>query len=371
MYLDTARTTTTTRSSSNNDFHRRATTSSTSSRWGDVYRVVILILGWCGIALSILASVSTCEFLKYQISTKATTTTTPSSSQPSHQMSSSSLDPPFDRSVITGWVGIFQFSVLEYDTNATNQTDERIDVNSSSSSSSNRSEELQASSSNTTTTTTTTTNNNNNNNDSNSTQIAPKMSNNHNVGECAWYEQQFVGGALNNAFITTSQFCVVIAPSFAFIAMVLTTIESCCYFGIFRGSFVTMSILLLLASFLQSLTFLIFAEPTFCFNNNGCGVGRGGIYSACSAFAFFMSCLLLCCSPIPVPCLERYCYRSSSYSSSSRTNTSRNNHNNSNNYGRQEDRPQEDEPQNEKMQEDLEDPEEAAPTITATCTPTT
>mmetsp|Transcript_22873 Transcript_22873/g.54212 ORF Transcript_22873/g.54212 Transcript_22873/m.54212 type:complete len:359 (-) Transcript_22873:5205-6281(-) len=328
--------------SNNNRQRRRATTTTTSSSWwGDVYWSVILILGWGGIVVSILASVSTCEFLKYQIATTtAVETTMPSSSSSSQSPSSSSrLDSPFD-GTITGWVGIFQFSILEFNTN---ETDERTNSNSSSSS-----EEVQAVSS-----SITNTNTNTNITDSNST-ITQMV--NFNTGECVWYERQFVDAT--NAFIITSQFCAIIAPSLAFIAMLITTIESCCFSGIFRGSFVTTSILLLLAAFIQSLTFLIFAEPTFCFNNNGCGVGLGGIYSACAACAFFMACLLFCCSPIPVPYLARSSY------SSSRTN------NNSTNNDRPGKQPQ-DEPQSGRMQENLEDPEETAPTITATCTPTT
>mmetsp|Transcript_22869 Transcript_22869/g.54194 ORF Transcript_22869/g.54194 Transcript_22869/m.54194 type:complete len:366 (-) Transcript_22869:4194-5291(-) len=322
---------------------------------GDVYRAVILILGWGGIVLSILASVSTCEFLKYQIATTtAVETTMPSSSSSSQSPSSSSrLDSPFD-GTITGWVGIFQFSILEFNTN---ETDERTNSNSNSNSdsdsdsdnSSNSEEALQAVSSSTSTTT------NSTNSNSTITQMI-----NFNIGECVWYERQFVDAP--NAFVIASQFCAIIAPSIAFIAMLITTIESCCFSGIFRGSFVTTSILLLLAAFIQSLTFLIFAEPTFCFNNNGCGVGLGGIYSACAACAFFMACLLFCCSPIPVPCLAR-----SSYSSSRKNNSSNNNDNNNYMSGKQ---PQ-DEPLSGRMQENLEDPEETAPTITAKCTPTT
>ena len=272
--------------------------------WAYCYRVLILILGYGGIVLSILASVSTCEFLKYQTST-----------------ATSSLDSPFDGRT-SGWVGIFQFKII-IDNNG-----DAIDKNGIETVAAN----ITASST-------------------------------FNEGGCVWYDGQFVNAT--NEVILTSQFCAVIAPSLALIAMIITTVESCCCMPLFRGSFVATSIFLLLSAFTQGLTFAIFAEPTFCFNNNGCDVGNAGIFSACASFAFFMACLLFCCSPIPTPCLVS--------SSLLRRSKSRNDNGNDSNDCRQQ---QAEESQSrleadiEENKENFTDPTETKPTITATCTPT-
>lgn len=190
-------------------------------------KTFIIMLGCGGIALSVLASTQTCEFLRFR--------------------SMSELeDTLFAQANVTGWVGIFSY-----------QLDSFLE------------------------------------NDNGEQQQQP-------TGVCMNYEGQFQNAP--NAFVVTSQFCAVIAPCLAFVAISMALCEL--LFCAFPGSFLGATVFFLAAAGVQGGTFAIFAEPTFCFNNNGCDVGTAGIYSACAALAFFLSCLLLCCSPRPYPYFE-------------------------------------------------------------------
>jgi hypothetical protein len=190
--------------------------------------------------------VSTCEFLKFNIVASDKNINYGSSSYETVDRTA-----PFSGTNTKGWVGIFGYQLLEH------HGDDEID----------------------------------------NTPLEEKTPS---MDGCDWYDGQFLDAP--NEAIITSQLCATIAPSLATIAMVITTIEFCCCF-LFSGSFVTTSILLLSAAGVQGGTFAIFAEPTFCYDNNGCAVGLAGIYSACASFSFFVACLLLCCSPRPYPCL--------------------------------------------------------------------
>ena len=106
------------------------------------------------------------------------------------------------------------------------------------------------------------------------------------------------------------QLCAVIAPSLAFIGILISILEL--FFCQFVGSFITTSILLLAASVVQSGTFgIILIDPVLiypglCFETE-CEIGDAVYFSASSAFAYFISCVLLCCSPRPIPCLQQDC----------------------------------------------------------------
>lgn len=108
-----------------------------------------------------------------------------------------------------------------------------------------------------------------------------------------------------NEALLASQLCAVIAPSLAFIAIFISTFELlCCKFF---GSFIAASVLFLIASVFQIGTFGIFLiEPSLCFDSDGCEIGKAAYFSASAVFVFFTSCILLCCSPRPSPCLQNH-----------------------------------------------------------------
>ncbi len=114
---------------------------------------------------------------------------------------------------------------------------------------------------------------------------------------CTSYDQQFMDAP--NEVLVAAQFCAVLAPSFAALAILISACELiCCRF---HGSFLTGNILFLTAAGVQAGTFCLFAEPSFCFD--GCDIGSAVYFSAFAAFAFFLSSILLCCSSRPEPCL--------------------------------------------------------------------
>ncbi|MGK3737382.1 MAG: hypothetical protein ACI8RD_004097 [Bacillariaceae sp.] len=117
---------------------------------------------------------------------------------------------------------------------------------------------------------------------------------------CSMYDNIFLD--TTNKALPAIQLCAVIAPSLAFIAILISIFEL--LFCKFVGSFITASILFLAASVVQSGTFgIILVEPGLCFESE-CEIGDAVYFSASSAFAFFISCVLLCCSPRPLPCLQ-------------------------------------------------------------------
>ena len=118
---------------------------------------------------------------------------------------------------------------------------------------------------------------------------------------CAVYDKIFDLDAPHEILFLI-QICAVIAPSLAFIGILISILEL--FFFEFVGSFITASILFLAATVVQSATFgIILIDPGLCFETE-CEIGDAVYFSASSAFAFFISCVLLCCSPRPIPCLQ-------------------------------------------------------------------
>lgn len=148
------------------------------------------------------------------------------------------MDDPFDGAK-EGWVGIFQYQILEH------EDDERVSDG------------------------------------------------------CTMYDQKFTNAP--SKALVAAQFCAVLAPSIAAIAILIQAWESI-RSQAFYGSFLTANILLLTSAFVQTGTFAVFAEPDFCFN--GCDIGSAVYFSAFSAFAFFLSCILFCCSPRSEPSFQ-------------------------------------------------------------------
>lgn len=119
------------------------------------------------------------------------------------------------------------------------------------------------------------------------------------VDKCSVYEN-ILNIDAPNAALLTSQICAMIAPGLALFAIFVSTIEL--MYCRFFGSFTTASILFLAASVLQCGTFGIFSlEQGFCFNSDGCEIGKGAYFSASAVCAFWISCIILCCSPRPPP----------------------------------------------------------------------
>jgi hypothetical protein len=115
---------------------------------------------------------------------------------------------------------------------------------------------------------------------------------------CALYNHQFIDAP--NGVLVAAQFCAVLAPTIASIAILILTCESiCCQF---YGSFLAANVLFLTAALVQVGTFSIFGEPTFCFS--GCKIGSAVYFSAFSAFSFFVTCILLCGTQRSVTCCE-------------------------------------------------------------------
>ena len=134
--------------------------------------------------------------------------------------------------------------------------------------------------------------------------------------DCTLYNDIFTLDAPVNPFsmdapnqaLQASQLCALLAPLSALLAVLLAVLELLCCRSFW--SFVVQSVLFLAASLFQSGTFGIFLmREDFCFqdNSDGCEIriGSATYSSALAVFAFFFCCILLCCSPIPDPCMRR------------------------------------------------------------------
>jgi hypothetical protein len=154
------------------------------------------------------------------------------------------MDPPFDRAS-AGWIGIFQYSILK---------------------------------------------------DENGMDL---------VDGCSKYENQFTRAPYEA--LIASQFCAVFAPALGMLAILISIIDLLCC--TFYGSFVVTCVVFLIASGFQAGTFSIVAEPTFCFDSGvKCDVGKAAYFSGAAAVAFFISCVVVCCSPKPDPCYGKNRY---------------------------------------------------------------
>mmetsp|Transcript_10234 Transcript_10234/g.20194 ORF Transcript_10234/g.20194 Transcript_10234/m.20194 type:complete len:223 (+) Transcript_10234:109-777(+) len=120
--------------------------------------------------------------------------------------------------------------------------------------------------------------------------------------ECSYYDK-FLNMDSPNEALLASQLCGILAPCLAFIAICISTIELlCCRFS---GGFVLASVLLLAASLFQSGTFGVFLiDQELCFDSDGCTIGKAAYISTSAIFSYFSACILLCCSPRPLPCMR-------------------------------------------------------------------
>lgn len=141
---------------------------------------------------------------------------------------------------------------------------------------------------------------------------------NEEIYRCSFYDNLFLDAP--NKVLFAIQVCAVIAPSLAFIAILISIFELlCCKFF---GSFIAACALFLAASIFQIGTFGIFLiDSSFCFDLHTCDnsvdhddehdaciceIGEAVYFSASCVFFFFSPCILLCCSPRPNSYLQNY-----------------------------------------------------------------
>jgi hypothetical protein len=80
------------------------------------------------------------------------------------------------------------------------------------------------------------------------------------TGGCIAYEENF-GQQQGYPSLSTAQFCAVIAPIFAGLAVFASSVDVCvCNFN---GSFMIAGLLFVIATGLQAATFTLFADPAF------------------------------------------------------------------------------------------------------------
>lgn len=122
------------------------------------------------------------------------------------------------------------------------------------------------------------------------------------IQECSVYQSIFDMEGPNEA-LPASQISAAMAPVVASIGILVSTVELvCCRFF---GSFIVVSVLLLAASLFQCGTFAMFVtEQGSCFDEDLCMIGNATYLSAAAVFCFCVSCIILCCSPRPRPCMQ-------------------------------------------------------------------
>lgn len=123
------------------------------------------------------------------------------------------------------------------------------------------------------------------------------------VAECSVYDNLLSKEAPYNSALLASQISAMMAPGLGSIAVFVSTVEMiCCRF---YGSFIVTSAMLLMASLFQCGTFAMFVtEQGSCFDEDLCTIGNAAYLSAIAIFAFCSSCIILCCSPRPRPCMQ-------------------------------------------------------------------
>lgn len=124
------------------------------------------------------------------------------------------------------------------------------------------------------------------------------------IEECSIYEN-ILNGDFPNHLLLACQYCALIAPGLALLAILVSTVELMCFK--FFGSFTAASVSLLGASLFQCGTLGIFLiDRSLCFDagSDGCKVGNATWFSASASVAFLASCILLCISPRTLPLME-------------------------------------------------------------------
>lgn len=115
-------------------------------------------------------------------------------------------------------------------------------------------------------------------------------------GECVEYEDRW-GQLQGYPSVATAQFCSLLAPLMAVLGIFSALLDICVC--TFPGSFMTASFFFLLASGLQAGTFVIVADPVFCFEDEEmeCSQEKGVYLSIAATIIFFLAACVNCCSP--------------------------------------------------------------------------
>lgn len=103
--------------------------------------------------------------------------------------------------------------------------------------------------------------------------------------------------------LTAGRIVSIAAPIFAVIGVIITLFDTC--IGHYFGCFIMSAFMYLIACGLQACTFVLLAEPTFCYDApHNCSVGSAGIQSAFACTFYWMCTVLTCCFPRPDPYRE-------------------------------------------------------------------
>jgi len=135
---------------------------------------------------------------------------------------------------------------------------------------------------------------------------------------CVSYEYMFFEQT-GYPSIATAQFCALIAPMLAVAGLLANLVDFCiCNFN---GSNMFGSLFLIGACMLSAGTFLLVADPAFCFEDSEleCTVGSGVYYSIGSTIFYFISSILLFCAPQADP----FCYNFGFKTKNSKTETAK------------------------------------------------
>jgi len=131
-----------------------------------------------------------------------------------------------------------------------------------------------------------------------------------NRSDCVLYENNFIQAMDSghvNAYFVTAQFAAVIGPSCGAMAWLINMIEWLFWSNTFTY---LMAVLMLIASFgMQGMTFMIYGQREFCFDDNiagECQMGMGAYMSIAAAGAFYIASVVWCCMPRSAPfCIAR------------------------------------------------------------------
>ncbi|CAJ1946249.1 unnamed protein product [Cylindrotheca closterium] len=103
--------------------------------------------------------------------------------------------------------------------------------------------------------------------------------------------------------LIAARIVAVAAPIFAAIGVLITIVDTC--FGHNISCFIASAFMYLIACGLQACTFVVYAEPTFCFEApHNCSVGSAGVQSAFACIFYWICCTMTCCFPRPDPYRE-------------------------------------------------------------------
>jgi len=120
---------------------------------------------------------------------------------------------------------------------------------------------------------------------------------------CVPYEELFWQSDFS-PFFWTAQIASLAAPGLGVLAMFFRFVET--IRGRFFGSFLSPIVFYIVACVVQGYTFVIYGETEFCFGDNpyGCRL-KDGYFAVAAMVLYYLSSVLICFLPRPVPCFRR------------------------------------------------------------------